>query len=174
MVAIMNERRAFLRVAGIGGLATLAGATLTFRHAVAAGQAEALLLSCMDYRLIDATARYMAARGLKGKYDHVILAGASLGATTGKYVDWNKTFWEHLDTAIQLHGIHRVIVIDHRDCGAYKLILGEDLAGDRSKETTVHASTLRTLRDQINTKHRSLEVELLLMSLDGRVDVING
>lgn len=168
----MNERRQFLRVAGIGGLAAVVDATLPFRCVFAAGQAEALLLSCMDYRLVDATARYMAARGLKNKYDHVILAGASLGATTDKYPDWTKTFWEHLDAAIQLHGIHKVIVVDHRDCGAYKLILGEDLATNRAKETTVHTTTLRTLRDRIKAKHSTLDVELLLMSLDGNVEAV--
>ena len=92
----MNGRRTFLRVAGIGGLATLAGATLPFRYVFAAGQADALLLSCMDYRLLDATARYMAAHGLKGKYDHVILAGASLGATTSTRVEQNLS---HQDVA---------------------------------------------------------------------------
>jgi carbonic anhydrase len=168
----MNERREFLRVVGIGGLAAVVDAALPFRCVFAAGQAEALLLSCMDYRLVDATARYMAARGLKDKYDHVILAGASLGATTAKYPDWNKTFWEHLEAAIQLHGIHKVIVVDHRDCGAYKLTLGEDLATNRAKETTAHTTTLRTLRDQIKAKHGTLDVELLLMSLDGKVEAV--
>jgi carbonic anhydrase len=169
----MNERRDFLRVVGVGGLAAVVDATLPLRRVFAAGQAEALLLSCMDYRLVDATARYMAARGLKDKYDHVILAGASLGATTDKYPDWNKTFWEHLETAIQLHGIHKAIVVDHRDCGAYKLILGEDFATNRAKETTVHTTTLRRLRDQIKAQHSTLDVELLLMSLDGKVEAVN-
>jgi carbonic anhydrase len=168
----MNARREFLRVAGLGGLATAVGATLPYRCVFAAGQAEALLLSCMDYRLVAATARHMAARRLEGKYDHVILAGASLGATTDKYADWGKTFWEHLDAAIQLHGIHRVIVIDHRDCGAYKVILGEDVARDPAKERAVHASSLRRLRDQITSRQPALDVELLLMSLDGKVETV--
>ena len=39
---------------------------------------------------------------------------------------------------IQLHQVHKVMVLDHRDCGAHKTILGEDLAKDLSRETTVH------------------------------------
>lgn len=91
------------------------------------GHAEALLLSCMDYRLVDETERYMTNRGLRDKYDHVILAGASLGAMTDKYPSWNQTFWDHLDVSIKLHGIKKVIILDHRDCGAYKAILSSIL-----------------------------------------------
>src|SRR5215510_15117175 len=111
-------RRQFCRIAALGSGAALLGASVPDRTDAAA--TDALLLSCMDYRLTDATERYMAGRGMRGKYDHVILAGAALGAVTDKFPSWGKTFFEHLDVAIQLHQIHQVIVIDHRDCGAYK------------------------------------------------------
>ena len=39
----------------------------------------------MDYRLMDDIERYMSGRGLRDKYDHIVLAGASLGAITDKY-----------------------------------------------------------------------------------------
>jgi carbonic anhydrase len=170
---LMPSRRSFLRIAGLGGAAGVIS-LLSDWDVRAAGQADALLLTCMDYRLIDAVGRYMTGRGLKDKYDQVILAGASLGALTEKYPAWTETFRQHLDTAIQLHGIHKVIVIDHRDCGAYKVILGEDLAKDPIKETAVHGSKLKALREQIKAKHGTLEVELLLMSLDGKVEAVKG
>jgi carbonic anhydrase len=111
----------------------------------------------------------MAGRGLRDKYDHVVLAGASLGAITSKYPDWGRTFWEHLGVAIQLHHVKTVIVLDHRDCGAYKTILGEDLAPDPAKEMRVHAKQLTALRTAIRKRHANLQVELLLMALDGTV-----
>lgn len=134
---------------------------------------EALLLSCMDYRLMDDIDRYMTNRGMRDQYDQVILAGASLGATTDQRPAWNTTFWEHLDVAVQLHAIHKVIVLDHRDCGAYKVFLGEDFAKDRSKETAIHTETLRELAKQIREKHPELEVELLLMDLSGKVEAVS-
>jgi carbonic anhydrase len=164
-------RREFLRaglLAGGAGLLTAVGG----ERAWAAGKADALLLSCMDYRLVDDTERYMAGRGLRDKYDHVILAGASLGALTDRYPAWSRTFWEHLDAAIELHQIHTVLVMDHRDCGAYKLVLGDDLSKDPGKETAVHAGKLRELADRIRAQHPKLQVELLLMSLDGKVEEI--
>ena len=62
--------------------------------------------------------------------------------------------------------------MDHRDCGAYKVILGEDLTKDPAKEKAVHASKLKQLAELIKDKYPKLETELLLMSLDGKVEVI--
>ena len=165
------SRRRFLQTAVLGGGASLLAAGWP-GDARAAGT-DALLLSCMDYRLVEKTERYMSKRGFRNKYDHVILAGASLGAVTDKFPAWNTTFWEHLGTAIELHSIHKVFVLDHRDCGAYQVILGEDFAKDRAKETEVHAVKLRDLRKQIMEKHPKLAVELLLMSLNGKVETIS-
>ena len=161
------DRRRFLSLSG----ATVAGLALP-RVARAAGGTDALLLSCMDYRLTGKTTDYMAARGMAGKYDHVILAGASLGAVTPKYPDWGRTFRQHLGVAIELHHIHEVIVLDHRNCGAYKVILGEDYAGDPAAETRIHAEMLHRLRAAIHHAHPKLAVKLGLMALDGTVETI--
>ena len=163
------DRRRFLRLAALGGGASLLSLALPDGFQWAAGKTEALLLSCMDYRLIDEIERYMTSRGLRDKYDHIILAGASLGAITEKYPAWSKTFWGHLDVAIQLHHIHKVIVMDHRDCGAYKVILKEDYYQNPTEETAIHSEKLNELRRQIKAKYPKLEVELLLMDLDGKV-----
>ena len=137
------------------------------------GHTEALLLSCMDYRLIDDTERYMTDLGLRDKYDHIILAGASLGATTDKYPAWNQTFWDHVDVAIKLHSIKKVMILDHRDCGAYKVILEEDFAKEPEKETKIHSTKLMELADKIREKYPDLEVELYLMDLSGKVEKIS-
>lgn len=62
--------------------------------------------------------------------------------------------------------------MDHRDCGAYKVILGEDLTKDPTREKSAHASKLKELGRLITDKYPKLEVELLFMSLDGTVEVI--
>jgi hypothetical protein len=68
-----HDRRRFLKALTIGGSAAGLMLLCPVAGLRAAGQTEALLLSCMDFRLIDDTARYMASRGLTGKYDHIIL-----------------------------------------------------------------------------------------------------
>ncbi|MCB1777176.1 MAG: twin-arginine translocation signal domain-containing protein [Candidatus Competibacteraceae bacterium] len=182
------SRRRFIQLATLGSGAALLGLATPWRLARAEAQAghgaaksnaahaahdtEALLLSCMDYRLIDDMVKYMDGRGLTDQYDHVILAGASLGALTKEFKDWNTTFWEHLKISIDLHHINRVIVMDHRDCGAYKVILKADFAKDPTLEENVHAKYLRDLKQMIQKKHPKLEVETLLMNLDGTVQTI--
>ena len=165
---MLASRRDFVRVALLGAGASFLGVST----AQAAGETDALLLSCMDYRLTQATERYMASRGLGKKYDHIVLAGAALGAVTPKFPAWNQTFWEHLGVAIDLHSIHKVVLLNPRDCGAFKVILGEDFAKDRAKETAAHTTQLRELRTQILAKHPKLTVGMYLMSLDGKVETI--
>ena len=76
-----------------------------------------------------------------------------------------------MQVAIDLHGIHKVVVIDHRDCGAYKVILGKDLT-DPKQEFEAHAAQMRSLRQDINQRHPKLEVALHLMALDGTVETV--
>ncbi len=180
------ERRRFIRLATLGsGIALLGLATpwrlaqATNEHGAAkAGAApahttEALLLSCMDYRLMDDIVRYMDGRGMTNQYDHVVLAGASLGALTGDFKDWNKTFWQHLKIASDLHHIKKVILLDHRDCGAYKVILKADFSRNQTLETRVHGKYLRDLAKEIHKRHPQLETETLMMSLDGTVETVS-
>lgn len=140
--------------------------------AAPAHTAEALLLSCMDYRLIDDIARYMDGRGMTNQYDHIVLAGAALGALTDYCKEWNKTFWEHLKIASDLHHIKKVILMDHRDCGAYKVILKADFSKDQQMETRIHGKFLRDLMVAVHKRYPELEVERLLMNLDGTVQKI--
>lgn len=163
-----KSRRKFLKLAALGGGVSLLA---VLPEARSAGGTDVFLLSCMDFRLMDDIERYMAGRGLRDKYDHVILAGASLGAITDRFPAWNKTFWEHLDIAIKLHNIHTVMIMDHRDCGAYKVILGEAHAKDPKTEKDSHSAQLKKLRGMITGKYPKLKVETLLMGLDGKVEL---
>jgi hypothetical protein len=133
---------------------------------------DALLLNCIDYRLTAATERYMAEHGMAGKYDQLVLAGASLAAKNDKFPAWGTTFWDHVQVALDLHHIHKIVIMDHRDCGAYKVILGRDLAADPKEELAVHAAQMRLLKAEIGKKYPNLEVELLLMGLDGNVEAV--
>lgn len=155
-------RRHFLRLGLIGGGAMVAGLPAGAR----AGTAEALLLSCMDYRLTDDTISYMSEHGLNGRYDHVSLAGASLAAVSNT-LHWSETFWDHLDIAIKLHRVHKLIVLDHRNCGAYRMVYGKDLSGD--EELAAHREQATKLRAAVKQRRPEITVETLLMDLDGTV-----
>lgn len=158
-------RRGFLALAG----GAFAAASLPL-PSFAAAKADVFLLSCMDYRLVTDVTKHMIAEGYDDNYDHVILAGASLAAVTPKFPDWNKTFWQHLDVAIKLHGISKVMVIDHRDCGAYTVVYGKDFAKDPAAETKIHTEVMAKLDKGIAKRHPTLTREYYLMSLDAKVE----
>ena len=167
----INRRRFFNIAVAAGGVALYS--TLGRVGELQAGShTEALLLSCMDYRLIDEVDKYMSKRGMLHKYDHVILAGAALGVLNDKFPSWGQTFWDHLEVAKKLHAISQVILLDHRDCGAYKVILGEDFSKDSAKERAAHTEQLKKLSQTIEQRYPGMTVELLLMNLCGEVEVI--
>ena len=133
---------------------------------------DALLLTCIDFRLIDDAVRYMDGRGQTDRYDQMILAGASLGVASDKYPAWAETFWQHLDMAVQLHHIRAAIAMHHRDCGAYRLVFGRDFAKDPVAELAIHTAHLTRFRELVKQRHPGLETELLLMALDGSVETV--
>jgi hypothetical protein len=51
-----------------------------FDISYAPARGPVLLLSCMDLWLMDEVSQFMAHDGLVNQYDHVIMAGAALGA----------------------------------------------------------------------------------------------
>lgn len=133
---------------------------------------EALVLSCMDFRMMDHVSNFLADKGLQGKYDLVAIAGAAIGVMNDAKPTWGELFWEHVGLAQDLHEIRRVIVIDHRDCGACKAFVSSDCADDRQHELEIHTKWLSSLLEEVQNRAPDLAVELYLMDLDGSVEVI--
>src|ERR1700745_115023 len=75
----------------------------------------------MDFRFFKLISESMQRIGLAGNYDHVILAGAALGAVVPQKPHWHQTFFDHLGLARELHNIKGVLVMEHKNCGAYGL-----------------------------------------------------
>jgi hypothetical protein len=162
------DRRLLLGAAGSSAVVGAAG----MNQAFAAGGTDALLLNCIDYRLTGFTGPFMADQGMGGRYDQVVLAGASLAAMNRKFPAWGTTFWDHLKLALDLHHIHKLVVVDHRDCGAYKLIFNKDFSKNPAEELKVHATTMRALRAEVGRRYPQLQVQLFLMALDGKVETV--
>jgi carbonic anhydrase len=160
------SRRRFIAAAG----ATLACAP-GFAFA-ATGNYEAMVLSCIDPRLQEPVRRYLVGRHLSGKYSHFVIAGASVGVVAPAFQDWHKTFWDNLGASVQLHHIKRVIVINHRDCGAAKMAYGEEAVASRASEQATHRAALVQFRKQLAEHHPDLKVETGLMALNGHMEMM--
>lgn len=134
--------------------------------------APILLLSCVDYRFQDEIMDFMEKRGALDKYDNVVIAGGSLGVDNVLYPELKKAFMTQLKLMKKMHDIKIVILLDHRDCGMYKLVHTEKHTHDRDSETSLHRYHLNNVRSLILSHYPDITVEMLLMDTDGSVETI--
>lgn len=111
-----------------------------------------LVISCIDLRLTDNLLHFLHFDNLANRFDHVTLAGASLGYLANKehkryfkedvlktydFKAWKTTLDNHLKIAIDLHSIKDVYIVEHMDCGAYKYFLDHTKLPDAVKNDEV-------------------------------------
>ena len=130
---------------------------------------KAMVLSCIDPRFQSVVFSYLKKRKLKGKYSSFTIAGSAIGVTAQKFKNWHRTFWDNLETSIKLHKIKKLIVINHRDCGAAKIINGKKKF-DNFNETEVHKNSFTKIKKRFKNKYPNLKIETNLVSLNKNVE----
>ena len=106
---------------------------------------------------------------LTGKCSAFTIAGSAVGVTANKFKRWHKVFWDNFDTSVKLHNIKRLIVINHRDCGAVKIINGKK-EFSYMNETKVHKNSFKKIRKILKKKYPKLSIELKIISLNSKVE----
>jgi hypothetical protein len=129
-------------------------------------QAQALVLSCIDFRFLTREHSFLRNKNLTDKYDLTALAGASLAVTGFPHKADAEAFWDQLDISYRLHHIHKVIIIDHQDCGAYAMMIDPNLSKDPDRELQVHTDYLNRAYSSIRSRYPDLEIELYLATLN--------
>lgn len=164
------DRRRFLGVAAGGFAAAILGP----RHALAShGPYDAMVLSCIDPRFQEGVRTYTAAQKLTNRYSQFTFAGAAIGVVAPKFSAWQETFWENLRITLDLHEIHRVIVMNHRQCGAAEAAYGKAAVANPEVETRTHRQVLAEFRRQLAVRHPHLGVETGLIGRDGTFEVLS-
>ena len=131
---------------------------------------KAMVLSCIDPRFQPIVYNYLKKKKLTGKYSSFTIAGAAIGVTANKYKKWHKAFWDNIDTSIKLHKIKKLIVINHRDCGAAKIINGKKNF-NKIIETKIHKKSFLNIKKKFKKKYPKLIIELKIISLNNKVEV---
>ena len=129
---------------------------------------KAMVLSCMDPRFQHLVYNYLKKKKLTGKYSAFTIAGAAVGVTHNKFKQWHKTFYNNLATSIQLHKIEKLIVINHKDCGAAKIANGKK-EFNVTNEKKIYEDSFSKLKKEIKKRFPKLKVELNLMSLESKI-----
>ena len=130
---------------------------------------EAMVLSCMDPRFQPKVYKYLRAKKLTGKYSSFIIAGSAIGVTANKFKRWHKVFWDNFETSVKLHNIKKLIVINHRDCGAAKII-NRKKDFTNLNETNVHKNSFQKIKKTFRKKYPKLSIELKIISLNSKVE----
>ena len=123
-----------------------------------------MVLSCIDPRFQHIVHKHLQKKKLIGKYSAFTIAGAAVGVTHNKFKQWHKTFYDNLGTSIQLHKIEKLIVINHKDCGAAKI------ANNKKKfnsliERKIHNESFKNIKKIIIKRYPYLKVSCTTLSL---------
>ena len=129
---------------------------------------KAMVLSCIDPRFQPIVYNYLKKKKLTGKYSSFTIAGSAIGVTANKFKRWHKVFWDNFETSVKLHNIKKLIVINHRDCGAAKIINGKkDFSS--INEIKVHKNSFQKIKKIFKKKYPKLKIELKLISLNKKI-----
>ena len=118
----------------------------------------------MDPRFQPKVFKYLKAKKLTGKYSSFTIAGAGIGVTHKKFKKWHSTFIDNLSTSIKLHKINKLIVINHKDCGAAKIVNGKKKFTSII-ENKIHKDSFKVIKKTLNKKFPNLKIYFKILSL---------
>jgi carbonic anhydrase len=158
----INRRHLGSLLLGATGAALMPGFASAADHTI-----KALCVTCIDYRFLNKDAAYVANDlALFKDADILALAGASLSGVSKKFKASVPAFWEQLGLARTLHKIEKIVVIDHRDCGAFNAEFG--VPPNREAETDQHLKVMQELSKALHDQPGiMLQQEFYLMPLEG-------
>ena len=123
---------------------------------------KAMVLSCIDPRFQSKVFNYLKRKKLTGKYSSFTIAGGGIGVTANRFKKWHSTFWDNLATSIELHKITSLIVINHNDCGAAKIVNGKKKF-NLSVENKIHKESFIKIKKELKKKYPNLKVSFKIM-----------
>ena len=129
---------------------------------------HAMVLSCIDPRFQPIVNNYLKKRKLNGKYSAFTIAGSAIGVTASKFKKWHKSFWDNIHISIKLHKIKKLIVINHQDCGAAKMMNSKKFFNNII-ETEIHKKSFMLIKNKFKKIYPSLSIETILISLNKKV-----
>ncbi|MDE1888671.1 MAG: hypothetical protein KGJ87_01310 [Planctomycetota bacterium] len=121
---------------------------------------DTLVITCIDYRFAAANQDFINEKlGLKDNYDHISIPGSIYNLVNPETRD---LLFSKFALSVKLHLINRVIIITHKDCGAYG---GSASFGSEIAENETLCADLRKAKALLIEKYPTLEVTLFLESL---------
>ncbi len=113
---------------------------------------QSILIHCIDFRLQPTIKRWLEEEQLLGDHDIVSVAGAAKDiAEGGEFV------LKQIDIAYRLHGVRRVILMNHTDCGAY--------GGRQANDLELHTTAMQAAAERIKQTYSDMTVRFALADI---------
>ena len=126
---------------------------------------KAMVLSCIDPRFQPKVYNYLKKKNLNGNYSSFTIAGGAIGVTANKFKKWQIAFWQNLETSIKLHKIKTLIVLNHQDCGAAKIINGKKQFNLKTVKK-IHDKSFILLRQNLKKRFPKINIQTKILSLN--------
>lgn len=124
---------------------------------------QALIIACIDFRLIDNIHQWAKKLGLKDDYDLLTVGGASQQIADPDKKEYREFLLKQIDISVKLHKIEQLILIHHEDCGAYG---GKAAFASDEEELRRHITDMTKTEKIIKDKHSQLKIIKVYAKLD--------
>ena len=125
---------------------------------------DAMVLSCIDPRCQTKVFNILKKKKLTNKYSAFNIAGAAVGVTAKEFKTWHKVFWDNLDISVKLHKIKKLIIFNHTDCGAAKIVNGKK-EFSKQNEDKIHQISFKKIKTKLLKKYPKFKVEFRIIKV---------
>jgi|TARA_B100001093_G_scaffold479978_1_gene509446 carbonic anhydrase len=125
---------------------------------------KAMVLTCIDPRCQPKINSIMKNKKLIGKYSLFSIAGSTLGITSKNFKNWEKVFWKNFSISSQIHGIKKLIVINHYDCSFAKMINKKKFFNNKI-EKEIHVKSFKLLKKRFLKRYPKFKLETKIISV---------
>ena len=101
---------------------------------------------------------------LIGKYSLFSIAGSTLGIKSKNFKNWEKVFWKNFSISSQIHGIKKLIVINHYDCSFAKMINKKKFFNNKI-EKEIHVKSFKLLKKRFLKRYPKFKLETKIISV---------
>jgi carbonic anhydrase len=124
-------------------------------------KAQAVALTCIDFRFRKALHDFFEKELGIHMVDHKADGGGVKKIVEeGPVREW---IFDNFNIAFNLHGVDKIVLINHQDCGAYG---GSKAFKDITEELAHHEEQLKKAEDIVRTKYPDKEVDGYIALLD--------
>ena len=129
---------------------------------------KALIITCMDFRLVNQTKKWLDEQNLCNDYDLVSVAGASKEIANPSDEKNREFLLKSIRVSCDLHSVSKIVLIHHSDCGAYG---GKQAFSNMEEEREAHEQDMQKSAEIIGGKYPGLDILKVyaIIGKDGKV-----